>query len=133
MAHSPLSRAAETARILSEKIVCEMWADVDLREACLGVKEGLPEDDPCDDFISHWLAGDHIPRAESFHEVKAGVGAALEKCLSVTGEGILLIVSHWGVFAALSSRLGVAFQEPEHCLPYGFTRSGSGWQVRRSG
>lgn len=127
--HSPLSRAAETARIVSGNLSCAISSDEDLREACLGVREGMPECDPSDDFISRWIAGADIPGAERFEAVQARAVRAVERSARAAGGGATLLVSHWGVFAALSLRLCANLQDPAHCAVYRFMPVRGGWQI----
>lgn len=126
--HSPLSRAARTAEIVAAHV--PLIVEPDLREACLGVKEGQYEADPSDDFVSAWLQGEAIEGAERFDEFRSRAIAAVNRCLDTARSRPLLIVAHSAVFIALTSGCGLEPREIAHCRPYLFEPTETGWAVR---
>ncbi|WEK39082.1 MAG: histidine phosphatase family protein [Candidatus Brevundimonas colombiensis] len=126
--HSPLSRAARTAQIVAGAI--PLLLEPDLREVCLGVKEGQFEADPADDFVSAWLRGQTIPGAEQFDEFRDRAVNAVNRCLDVAQSRSALIVAHSAVFIALASSCGLKAQDLGHCQPHLFAPQAEGWLVR---
>lgn len=63
--HSPLERARVTAFVAGHATALPIREDADLREVCLGIKQGHPKDDASDNFVSSWLAGETIIGAEA--------------------------------------------------------------------
>ena len=128
--YSTLVRATETARLIAEGLQCDLVPEEDLREACLGVREGTPEGDPEDDFISAWLAGAQIQGAEPFDLFRARIVGAIAG--NVADAGSSLLVAHWGVFAAVSRTIGAPVFDPEHCVLYRVGRNRSEWFIERA-
>jgi probable phosphoglycerate mutase len=131
--HSPLSRAAETASIVSRGRTYELVAEAGFLEADLGIMQGRSESDPRTDFISAWLNGERLPGAEPYVMFRARVASGLLRSLNSCVEGRALILAHWGVFAALSDLLKQPREELDHCKPYEFVRREGQWLVRRCG
>lgn len=125
--HSSLSRAADTARLVAQGLNCNLVSDVSLAEARFGIKEGMPENDPDDDFISSWLEGGHITGAESFVALQARVRDCVSRGMSLAGADPVLFVTHWGVFAAISRLTGNAILDPKHCVIYRAHRAPDTW------
>lgn len=130
--HSPLERARVTALVAGYGAALPIREDVGLREVCLGIKEGHPEGDASDDFVSAWLAGEKISDAESFNVFRNRVVSAINRCLSHESAKPPLIVAHSGVFMALASICEADIEDIEHCIPYHFEPSKRGWSVRRA-
>jgi broad specificity phosphatase PhoE len=128
--HSPLLRATETARTIAQGLQCDLIREPDLREVCLGSKEGMPEGDPEDDFIGSWLAGDPVEGAEPLNVFQTRVVGALTRSIRHTGS--TLIVAHWRVFAAVSRATNSALFDPEHCVIYRVRRKQSEWLMERA-
>jgi len=126
--HSPLSRAARTAVIVAAG--APLVIEPDLREACLGVKEGQFEVDPEDDFVCGWLQGEAIEGAELFDEFRDRAVTAVNRCLEASQSRSVLIVAHSAVFIGLTSSCGLAPLDIPHCQPYLFAPTEEGWSVR---
>lgn len=125
--HSPLSRAADTARIVASAVGCVSICEPRLIEACQGEKEGCFEADPEDNFIESWLNGHFIPRAEPYDDFKRRVLAGVDHCLTVAPAGTPLMVSHWALHFALAEVLGVPHYELDNCASRRFEPTNSGW------
>ena len=125
--HSPLIRAAETARIIARGTAWRLIPENGLMEACLGDKEGRPETDAADDFIAHWFAGGTIANAEPYADFRARVVQAVNRCLAA--EGAALVVAHSAVYAALSDTTGHGVGDIDHCAPCRFMPSPDGWTI----
>ena len=128
--YSPLARARLTASIVGDAARVSLIPEPGLREVCLGIKEGQPEDDPSDDFVSAWLAGANIEGAETFSLFRDRVITAVNRCLSYASAAPPLIVAHSGVFMALASACSSQIEGIEHCRPYHFQPSEAGWLIR---
>ena len=127
--HSPLIRAAETARIVARGTACRLECEPGLKEACLGDKEGCREDDPVDDFIARWFAGRTIANAETYLGFGERAVAAVNRCLAAAENSVPLIVAHSAVYAALSDATGHGIGDLEHCRPYRFAPTADGWTI----
>ncbi|HAF80174.1 MAG TPA: histidine phosphatase family protein [Brevundimonas sp.] len=130
--HSPLSRAARTAEIVAAKTSIRLVPVPNLREACLGIKEGMFEHDPADDFVTAWLRGYPIPKAETFTDFRDRVVDAANCCLATGQAESVLLIAHSAVFIALTSACGLKPQEIGHCHPYKFEPTPRGWKVGES-
>jgi len=131
--HSPLARAAETAAILSAGLGLAPIAEPGLIEACLGEKEGRPEEDPEDDFIARWFAGEDIPGAEPYSAFRRRIISGANRCLLSAPDGLPLLVAHYAVYAALSDSLGYGTAGIDHCIPCRFEPDRAGWSVQPCG
>lgn len=127
---SPLSRAAETAALVMRGRNVGMQPDEGLLEACLGVKQGAREDDAADPFLRDWIAGAAIEDAETYVTFQRRVCDAVNRCLSMAGEGgSPLIVAHAGVYHALRDAISMPAGRVLHCVPYGHYPDGNDWRV----
>jgi broad specificity phosphatase PhoE len=100
---SDLCRACKTAEIVNQLHGVPLRAIQDLREISFGTLEGQPTPDPRYAVLLE-KAAQH--GGESFERFADRVMGALDAAL-VDG-GLVLIVSHGGVFHAVKSRLGLA-------------------------
>ena len=100
---SPLSRAHDTARIVSETInVPIVEIEEGLREVSFGVQEGQP----MSEWFSDWVDGIFTPeKAESFPQLRARAVAAANRVLRL--DGPVLIVAHGALFRALRAEMGL--------------------------
>ncbi len=109
--HSPLLRAAETARIFSERFGIPLRELPDLREWHLGEWEGQTADD-----IPHLFTGtDDPPGGEKrldFETRIAGVQSSLDSFISP-----VLLVAHGGVWNALMKSIGLSAIPIPRCVP----------------
>lgn len=126
--HSPLSRAAETARIIASQIGAPLIEVQALKEACLGVKEGAAEGDPADPFIQRWYAGAPIDGAETYRALGERIAGAVARCLAA-GSGPPLIVGHSASYRALRDKLGQPVEHVLHCTPYAHYPAEGGWRI----
>ncbi|MGA0608386.1 histidine phosphatase family protein [Phenylobacterium sp. VNQ135] len=117
--HSPLQRAAETARAIAARTGRPMLSRPELVEANLGVKQGAREDDPDDRFFEAWLAGAAIREAETFLELQQRARAAVQTCLAAASGAPPLLVGHSAFFRALCVVEGLPAFAPDHAAPYG--------------
>jgi probable phosphoglycerate mutase len=99
---SPLSRAADTARIVAAAIGVEVAFDEGLREVSFGVQEGQP----MAGWFDRWVAGHFTPEgAESFPDLRRrGVGA-VNRALMFPAP--VLVVAHGALFRALRAEMGL--------------------------
>jgi probable phosphoglycerate mutase len=131
--HSPLDRARQTAALIAADLSCPLFSEGDLREVCLGVKEGRLENDPSDNFVSAWQNGLQIEGAETFASFRLRVATAVNNCLSKAAVAPPLVVAHSGVFMALASACGLCGEEIDHCRPYHFSTTATGWSLQLVG
>lgn len=121
---SPLGRARETARIVSEMVHVPVEIEDDLREVAFGEQEGLPMGDWYDD----WIAGTMTPEgAEPFAVLRARVVAAVNRALLRPAP--VLVVAHGGMFRALRSAMEL---KPNIRTPNGvplFCEPGTPWRL----
>lgn len=86
---SPLSRAADTARVVAARLGLPVAFDDDLMETRFGVQEGQP----MGDWYDGWIAGTFTPEGcEPFAELVARAVAAVDR--ATQGPGPVLIVAH---------------------------------------
>jgi broad specificity phosphatase PhoE len=131
--HSTLRRAVQTASIIGEHLKVPLMPDAGLREVCFGVKQGLPESSPTNNFISEWVRGGAIEGAETAKAFNQRIAACLISILSNEQERPPLIVAHSGVFMGLAVACNVEGTDIEHCRPYRFEPSAGGWTICPSG
>jgi broad specificity phosphatase PhoE len=123
---SPLSRAAETARIILEPHAVQLVVDDRLREFDFGAWEGLT----WDEIVARWphfrglgstSAKEYAPEGgERFENVCERVRSFLDE-LKATEDGKLLIVTHAGVLHAMLGVLGNrTYDRPEDRLSLSF-------------
>ena len=129
--HSPLIRAAETARIIARDGQTQLVCEPDLKECCLGDKEGCFETGTTDNFVARWAKGGHIPNAESYAEFRERVTRGLNRCLSTADAVPPIIVAHSAVFWALLDAMSVPGHDIDHCTPVRFTPTTVGWIEER--
>ncbi|MCX7685088.1 MAG: histidine phosphatase family protein, partial [Acetobacteraceae bacterium] len=99
---SPLSRAAETARIVAAALAVPLAFDPDLMETRFGVQEGQPMGDWYDD----WIAGRFTPEGgESFAALRARAIAAIDR--ATAAPGLALIVAHGAWWRAFRQAAGL--------------------------
>lgn len=99
---SPLSRAADTARIFADLAGLDVIFDENLREVSFGAQEGQPMAEWFDD----WVAGSFTPQdAESFANLRARAVAAINQAL--THPAPVLVVAHGALFRALRASMGL--------------------------
>lgn len=128
--HSPLDRARSTALILAQALGCPTTEERGLVEASLGLKEGMPENDPEDPFIERWLQGARVADAEPYPAFRRRIVNAVNRCLKAPTGGLPMLVAHWGAHHALSLTAGVDIIDLEHCAARLFEPSGIGWSAR---
>lgn len=106
--HSPLQRAAESARILAEGLAlsCAPEAEDAFREIDFGAFEGLTREeiarrDPV--WFAVWQRGEHerFPGGEAIADFAARVRAGLQAVLART-RGDVLVVAHRGVIRQIA-------------------------------
>ena len=99
---SPLSRAADTARIVAESLRLEFSQDDGLREVSFGVQEGKP----MSDWFAQWVKGCSTPEgAESFEALKRRAVGAINRALALPAP--VLVVAHGALFRALRGAMGL--------------------------
>ncbi len=93
--HSPLLRAKLTAEIIAEQINCSLVEIAELKECSWGKQEGQIKGR----WLEDWILGEEIEGAESYQafiqRAIRGIDRSLEE------DGLVLIVSHGGVFWAV--------------------------------
>lgn len=129
--HSPLSRAAETASLVSAGRNWPFTVEAGLMEANLGVKQGAREDDPNDPFIHAWVGGASFAGAETYGEFKARVVAAAVRCLESLPAAAAppLLVAHSGVYHALREAMDGPIKRVHHCVPMFHETVAGTWRV----
>lgn len=101
---SPLGRARETAEIVNQTLNLPLSFEADLREVIFGTQEGKK----LAPWFQEWLDGTFTPPgAESFAELSARAGGAMQRVLAKPGP--LLIVSHGAIFRAIRGLMDVPF------------------------
>ncbi len=100
---SPLGRARETARIVSEALDVAVEIEDGLREVRFGAREGQPM---AGAWFGEWIAGVATPEgAETFAALRARAVAAANRALA-RGAPVLLI-AHGALFRALRAEMGL--------------------------
>lgn len=127
--YSPLLRARHTAFLISAGLACQMFCEINLKEVCLGVKEGQPENDPSEDFVLAWQRGLQIEGGETFVAFRHRIVSAINKCLLTADGEPPLFVAHSGVFMALASACGILDQDVGYCRLYRFVPTDLGWSL----
>lgn len=107
---SPLGRARSTAdrvrAILQEKkgVTLPMELDDGLKEVCFGVEEKQP----MGPWYDEWILGKCTPEGgEPFMELCRRVSDAVNRAISKTDKGQVLIVAHGGIFRSLRYLMGL--------------------------
>ncbi len=108
---SPLSRAVETAKIISSGNI-EILIEPDFTEIDLGSYDGCLESELADSVgekeYSEWRASQFMiaaPGGESMEDVRKRVGSALKESCILAKDSHLGIVAHQGVLMAMKSVL----------------------------
>jgi broad specificity phosphatase PhoE len=125
LVHSPLARAAESARIVLEELRARPAAvevERDFREVHFGLIEGLSEPEIevlLPDWHREWKAGriDGFPEGETLAAFAARVARALDVALARHARGDLLIVAHKGIVKRALAHLAGLEAEAMHALP----------------
>jgi len=121
---SDLRRAYETARIVGDRLGCDVTAIRDLREVDVGEWSGLSVGEVHERFplgVERWRAGGKGWEAgESYAELGARVVAALERIADSHPDDTVLVVSHGGAIrAAMAHARGMSYEQqrlldPQH-------------------
>lgn len=110
--HSPMIRAANTAKYLNETLQLEMIAHHDLREHELGDWEGQPWDVVLPHLNDHKPA----PNGEDRHQFASRIQNIFTKILnSCADDDIPMIVCHGGVFHALGTLYEYGISPIQNC------------------
>jgi len=100
---SPLSRAAETARIVAAHLSVPVAFDDDLMETRFGVQEGQP----MGAWYDGWVDGSFTPEGgESFAQLRARAVAAVNR--ATAAPGLALIVAHGAWWRAFRQAAGLS-------------------------
>lgn len=110
---SPLKRAYETAKIIQEKLDCDLLVLDDLKECCFGELEGVQKSG---EVFFDWERGGPILGAESIETFKARSLKALSHVL--TQKLSILVVSHGGVWRQWIRFLTGDFHDIENGVSY---------------
>ncbi|MGE3175284.1 MAG: histidine phosphatase family protein [Planctomycetota bacterium] len=120
--HSPLQRAAESARLLAAALawpLAQLRADARLREISFGDCEGMTADEIAAAFPAFWAerqrgAVDAFPGGESRLAFDARVASAVAELAAPPDGGDVVVVAHRGtVRQALRHVLGLAAGAPD--------------------
>lgn len=99
---SPLARALETAQIQAEVLGVPVEIIDDLRECCLGEREGTSRAGWLDD----WRCGKYLP--EGAEPIEAFIGRSLRAVnRALQRRGPVLIVAHGGIHWSIQQRAGL--------------------------
>ena len=100
---SPLSRAADTARIVADALGLAVSFDEELREVSFGVQEAKPM---AGAWFAEWVEGIATPdQAESFAELRLRAARAINRALELPAP--VLVVAHGALFRALRADMGL--------------------------
>jgi broad specificity phosphatase PhoE len=100
---SPLLRARKTADMIAEHIKVPVIEITELQEACFGEKEGWLQGNGL--WINGWRDGDEIKGAEKYSDFSSRIKSGITKALD--HKGLVLIVSHGGVYRFIQEVLGL--------------------------
>jgi broad specificity phosphatase PhoE len=100
--HSPLKRAKVTAEVLAEQSNITLVEIENLKECNWGILEGQEKGKT--DLRTEWIHGKPISQAEDFDDFIARSMSGIVESLSY--QGPVLIISHGGVYGAISKCLG---------------------------
>ncbi len=110
---SPLSRATKTGEIIASHLKKPMTVIDDLKECCWGTQEAQPIDDGT--LYQKWLKGESSEGSERICDFEArvvrGFRAALDR------PGIVLMISHRGVYSAIQRILNWPLIKLKNCVP----------------
>ncbi|AHJ65193.1 Fructose-2,6-bisphosphatase [Granulibacter bethesdensis CGDNIH4] len=111
---SPLSRARDTAELVSQHIGVPVQIDPKLRECAFGEREGQP----MSEWFDAWVRGESTPPgAESFSDLKRRAAVAVGNALQLPGP--VLIIAHGALFRAVRALMGMPPNvRTPNALPY---------------
>jgi probable phosphoglycerate mutase len=137
---SDLSRAEETARVLTDLLGVPLRLDPRLREHGLGSWEGLTRDEVASRFpdqYADWVAG-HPVRGRGGEDSAEVTARALDALADLPAAGIAVVVTHGGTAGRLlEALLGLGPQHRRLFAPLGncawseLTRRGGRWRLVR--
>lgn len=94
---SPMNRAIQTAKIISEGRDVEFLTDERIRERKLGVMEGNDITEECEERIWDYNLNEEIPEGESVKEFEKRILDFLNDIKNKYSDKTILIVAHGGV------------------------------------
>lgn len=94
---SPMNRAIQTAKIISEGRDVEFITDERIRERKLGVMEGNDITEECEERIWDYNLNEEIPEGESVKEFEKRILDFLNDIKNKYSDKTILIVAHGGV------------------------------------
>lgn len=110
--HSPLQRCQETVDIINSALHLPSFSHEGLTEADLGIWEGLTKD-PTHSF-ELWKSSSHALKGETYKKFQTRVMQSLDDIFTVSKFGLVLVVSHGGVFEVIREK----FNAPPFYLSY---------------
>ena len=113
IATSPLIRARQTAQIIADSLDRPIIVIDDLKECCLGVREGLPVEDGT--ILKQWLEGTFYEGSEKVEDFTARVIRGFQQALELPCP--VLIVAHGGVYRALQQSHQWPWANLSKCSP----------------
>ncbi len=113
IATSPLIRARQTAQIIADSLDRPIIVIDDLKECCLGVREGLPVEDGT--ILKQWLEGTFYEGSEKVEDFTARVIRGFQQALELPCP--VLIVAHGGVYRALQQSHQWPWANLSNCSP----------------
>lgn len=108
--HSPLQRCAESVAILNHALQIPSFAHEGLCEANMGSFQGKPKADAAS--FQAWRDAKGMQGGETFQAFQERVMKSIQDIFTITQKGLILIVSHGGVFEAIRE----SFQIPPFYL-----------------
>ena len=111
--HSQLSRAKDTAKIVNQRCLYQMYENKLLAEQCFGDWMGMA----WKDMRSLMAKGHNPPNGESLNTFYDRAMKGILEALDLQ-KGTPLIVTHGGVFDALLDRYGLENIDVENCAIY---------------
>lgn len=131
--HSPLVRAAETARIVATTTAAPLAAEPGLAECRWGEMEGRITEPGDYSWVDAWQRGETPSGAETYVEFRSRALTAIAAAIASEDDGRAVLVSHGGVYRILREALGHAGSfsgrnaEPLLCEPP--ARPGQPWRI----
>lgn len=122
---SPLSRAQDTAKIISAALGLDVSLIPDLHEVSFGVQEGQE----MGDWFHSWIDGEFTPEGgESFEQL--GVRAVRAANQALRSPAPVLIVAHGALFRALRVAMGLRPDvRTQNCVPMFCTPKLPSWDL----